>query len=62
MEKLLKFYKNELSLLFTIRYTNGITSKMRIKFGTRLFNIRAVVNIDEKNELLELTAEEFVSI
>ncbi len=45
----------------TIRYLNGITPKMRVKYGTRLFNIRAVIDPDENKEILELLAEEGVA-
>jgi len=32
-----------------IRYLPGITPKMRVKFGSRIFNIEAVMNYQEKN-------------
>jgi SPP1 family predicted phage head-tail adaptor len=41
-----------------IRYITGITPKMRILFGTRYFNINAVLNPDERNiELILLVTE-----
>ncbi len=42
----------------TTRYLSGITPKMRILFGTRVFNIRSVINLGEKDELLEIIADE----
>ena len=45
----------------TIRYRAGIIAKMRIKFGTRFFNIRRVINIEERNRFLEILAEEGVA-
>lgn len=48
------------SLKFTIRYTSGLTAKMRIAFGSRVFNIRSIVNVNEKNEILQILAEEGV--
>ena len=38
-----------------------ITTAMRIVFGTRLFNIRSVVNAEEASVILEITAEEGVA-
>lgn len=45
----------------TIRYTQGVEPKMRVNLGGRIFNIRAVMNIDEADEVLELMAEEGVA-
>lgn len=45
-------------IVFRIRYLSGITAKMRIKYDNRFFNIRSVNNIDEKNEIIEILAEE----
>ena len=54
--------QKSLGFVFTIRYLANVTPKMRIKFGTRLFNIRSVVNMSEKNEILRISAEEFVAV
>lgn len=53
--------EDKISHLITIRYRAGIIPKMRIKFGTRLFNIRFVRNPEERNRFLELTCEEGVA-
>ncbi|MGB1540582.1 MAG: phage head closure protein [Rickettsiales bacterium] len=45
-----------------LRFMEGITTKMRIVFGGRVFNIRSVINPDERNEFLLLLAEEQVAI
>lgn len=42
----------------TMRYRTSVTAAMRLKFGTRLFNIREVRNFDERNHKLELRCEE----
>jgi len=42
----------------TMRYQSGITTDMRVSFNGRLFNIRAVMNVDESNRWLELVVEE----
>lgn len=44
-----------------LRYRSGVTTAMRLVFGERVFNIRSVHNIDEKNDMLELLAEEGVA-
>ncbi len=41
-----------------IRYRAGITVGMRVLFGTRAFNIRAVKNVDERNRWLDIMADE----
>jgi SPP1 family predicted phage head-tail adaptor len=41
-----------------IRYQSGITTAMRIVYGSRTFEIRGVRNPDERNVLLEIMAEE----
>ena len=44
----------------TIRHRDGVTPKMRLKFGARILNIRAVINPAERNRTLELLCEEGV--
>ncbi len=41
-----------------MRWRPGVTAKLRIKFGTRLFEILEVRNWDERNRLLELRCVE----
>ena len=38
------------------------TAKMRVLFGTRVFNIHSVINRDERNRWIELMAEEGVAV
>ncbi len=38
----------------TIRYQSGVDAGMRIKYGSRAFNILSVVNVQERGEALEL--------
>ena len=45
----------------TIRYRAGITPRMRIAFGARRVNSRAVINPEERNRMLELLCEEGVA-
>lgn len=41
-----------------IRYTPGITSKMKINFNDRVFDIQGILNPDEKNQWLDLVCDE----
>ena len=41
----------------TIRYRSDVVPKMRLVWGARTLNIRAVANLDEHRIYLELTAE-----
>jgi len=42
-----------------IRYRSGITSKNRIKFGSRIFNIKGTpINPDERNIMLDMLVTE----
>lgn len=38
----------------TIRYKNGIVPSMRIKYGSRIFIIQTVINVDERSRFLKL--------
>lgn len=46
-----------------IRYkaSRAITPEHRIKFGDRLFNIRSVINVEERDRWLQIRAEEGVA-
>jgi SPP1 family predicted phage head-tail adaptor len=44
-----KQVNSEVTGKIRIRYKSGITPKMRVKYGTRIFNIEAVMNYQEKN-------------
>ena len=46
----------------TMRYRSGITAKMRIKFGSRILNIRSVINVEERGRWLEILADEGVAL
>lgn len=43
-----------------IRYRADVTPKHRISWGSRIFNIRAVMNKDERDRYLTLVCEEGV--
>lgn len=42
----------------TTRYFPGITADMKIMYGSKIFRIESVLNIDERNEQLRIVASE----
>lgn len=48
----------KLMATFTIRYRKGVVAAQRILYGTRIFNIRSVVEADDSRVYLKLHAEE----
>jgi SPP1 family predicted phage head-tail adaptor len=44
-----------------MRYDSSITSAMRFVWGARVFNIRSMRNMIERNRMLEIIAEEGVA-
>lgn len=42
----------------TIRYRPGVTSALRIVYGSRILNIRSVIDVDERHVKLILLCEE----
>jgi SPP1 family predicted phage head-tail adaptor len=44
----------------TIRYREGITSKMRIKHGSRYLNILSAIDVEEKRTSLQIMCKESV--
>ena len=49
--------KNEESKRFIIRYRKGITSDMQIKYNEQLYDIKSIINDDEKDKTLTIIAE-----
>lgn len=45
------------SVIFTIRYMDGISPNMRISFNGNYYNIRSVINTGLKNIMLEIMGE-----
>lgn len=48
--------------VITGRYRSGVTAKMRVRYGTRTFNIVGVRNLGEANHWLELDCEEGLNV
>ena len=53
--------EDRLSHRIVIRYRPGITPAMRVRFGSRVFNIRAAIDREERGRFLELLCEEGVA-
>lgn len=43
-----------------IRYRTGVTPAMRIKYGTKYFNITSVINVGSENRVIDILATEVV--
>lgn len=48
----------ELTYKITLRYFNNVTPDMLIKFKDRYFEIVSIINVREKNEMLEIICTE----
>lgn len=44
----------------TIRYRTGITPKQRIRWGSRVFSVEAVIERDNRMRMLDLSCRELV--
>ena len=42
----------------TVRWVSGVTPKMRVKYGTRVFEIISALNIAERNKQMIIIAKE----
>ena len=41
-----------------VRYRSGVNASMRFSFDGRIFNIRAVIDVDEKRDTMAILVEE----
>ena len=55
-----KKLRTQLTYKITIRYATDITNDMSIKFKKSTFNIVDIINLDEKNQFLQIMAYEKV--
>jgi len=46
----------EVMVKFTIRYRDDVTAVMRISFDSDIYNIKEVINVDERDRMLTLLA------
>lgn len=51
----------ELTYKITTRYHKGITTDMFIRFKNRYFQIVSIINVRERNEMLEIICTEKIS-
>jgi SPP1 family predicted phage head-tail adaptor len=51
----------ELQALITLRWVNGVTPKMRVQMGTRVFDILAVLDLEGRNREMQLACRELVT-
>jgi SPP1 family predicted phage head-tail adaptor len=45
----------------TIRHRDDVTARHRLRLGARVFNVRAVIDVEERHRFLELLCEEGVA-
>ena len=48
----------EAFFMFKIRFTDKVNPKMRISFGARIFEIKRIINVAEKDKILQIIALE----
>lgn len=53
--------QSEVSHKLRIRWLNGATTKMRVLFGSRVFDINSVLNVEERGREMLLMCKEAVS-
>ena len=51
--------KSEVTHKIIMRYYSGLTTKHRLKFGARYFDIETIMNLEERNQLFEILAVEY---
>jgi len=51
----------EVTVRIRIRYRTGVKPEMRVVFGSRVFDIQAVINVDGRNQELQLMCKEAVT-
>lgn len=46
--------QSQVNTKITIRYQSGVTPDMRIQYGSRYFDIQSIMNIEERNRMIEM--------
>ena len=54
-------YNSEVTTKILMRFLNGVTTKMRITFNSKIYNIESVINIEERGISMELMCSEGVN-
>ena len=50
----------EVSVRITIRYLSGVLPSMRVSFGSKIYNIVVVINVNEQNYEMQLMCKEVI--
>jgi len=50
--------QNEVTTRITIRFVDGVTEDMRVNHNGRIYEIDAVLNVDERNERIQIMCHE----
>lgn len=53
--------QSEVSIRLRIRYRSGLTTKMRVVYGSKIFDIKSIIDPQEKHEELQLMCSEGVT-
>ena len=56
-----KLISSDVTGRIRIRYLKGVTSEMRVKFGSRVYEILAVINVNERCEEMSLMVKELIA-
>ena len=51
----------EITGRITIRYLEGLNEKMRVIYGEKTYNILAVINLQEKNRVMQFLVKEVLN-
>jgi len=54
-------FNSEVTARIRIRYLSGVTAAMRVSFESRLYNIKAIIDPEEKHDELQLMCGEGVN-
>ena len=50
----------ETTVRITIRYRSGISPDMRIKYGDKIYEINAIIDVEERHNELQIMCQEFL--
>lgn len=53
--------QSEITHIIKIRYYSGVRTDWRVIFGSRIFDIKSVINLKERNNQMALMCREFVT-
>lgn len=53
--------QSEVTHVIKIRYYDGVRTDWRVIFGSRIFDIKSVINLKERNNQMALMCREFIT-